>query len=376
MFWILVFFFVLYFIIVIIFSIIWATIPSYSLLNQTHTPLTVVIVFRDEALHLPLLLSDLEQQTLNKTLWEVIFIDDFSEDNSSEIVSNFLKISSIKATILKNDVYPDIVSPKKRGISQAVQIAQGEFIVCTDADCRLPATWLQGIVSCYEQTSAYFISSAVKFSPTLYPFQKIQALEFSSLIGSGAACIGLKAPTMCNGANIAYKKTIFEELDGFKGSENIISGDDEFLMHKFATAYPEKVLFNKSSHTIVSTTPHSNWKSFFEQRKRWASKWENYKNIAPKILAFFIFFINLLSVILYFSIFWSPNKATWILIGLKFCIEFVFLAWILKSLKQTQLLWWIPFLFIVYPFYVLVFALISRKKNYIWKGRTHSVESL
>ncbi|KOY85335.1 hypothetical protein AD998_03455 [bacterium 336/3] len=373
MFWVFLFFFSIYFILVILFSIIWITMPSYKLLKNTHTNLTVIVVFRNEALNLPYILKDLDKQTLDKTLWEVIFIDDFSEDDSTKTIRKFLENSFIRANILTNNVFQEIISPKKRGISQAIKQAKGELIICTDADCRLPSTWLQGIASFYEQTDAYFISSSVKFLPTQSIFQKMQALEFSSLIGSGAGCIGLQAPTMCNGANIAYKKTIFEELDGFKGSENIASGDDEFLMHKFAKVYPQKVKFNKSNNVTVSTTPHYNWKSFFEQRKRWASKWEHYQNWAPKVLALFIFLINLLSVFLYFSPFLISNNIIWVLIGLKFSIEFVFLAWILSSLKQIWLLCWIPLLFVVYPFYVLVFALFSRKKNYIWKGRTHFI---
>lgn len=373
MLWVFACIFVVYFVTISIFIFTWAFTPSHPLLSDVKTTLTVIVVFRNESKNLPLLLSDLENQTLDKNLWEVIFIDDFSEDDSLQILDTTLKHSSICATILKNHVFPEILSPKKRGISQALTQAKGELVVCTDADCRLLPTWLQGIASFYEKTQAYFISSPVKFSPLGSLFQKIQGLEFSSLIGSGAACIGLQMPTMCNGANIAYKKTVFQELEGFKGSENIISGDDEFLMHKFAKKYPQKVKFNKSQDVVVSTMPHSNWKSFFEQRKRWASKWENYQNYAPKILATFIFLINFLSTILYISTFLEPNKIIWILIGLKFCIEFVFLAWILYSLKQIRLLWWIPFLFMVYPFYVVMFALISRKKNYIWKGRKHAV---
>ncbi|MCU0438437.1 MAG: glycosyltransferase [Raineya sp.] len=373
MFWIFIVSFSIYFIVVILFSVIWVTIPSYKLLQQPNSTLTVVIVFRNEAFHLPFLLADLEKQTLDRKSWDIIFVNDFSEDDSLFIINNFLKNHSIQAEIISNNILLEIASPKKRGISQAIKRAKGELIVCTDADCRLPSTWLQGIASFYEQTHAYFISSPVRFFPIISVFEKIQALEFSTLIGSGAACIGLHRPTMCNGANIAYKKSIFEELQGFTGSENVASGDDEFLMHKFAKAYPQKVKFNKSEEVVVSTSPHTNLKSFFEQRKRWASKWEHYKNWSPKLLAVFIFFINILAVFIYFSAFWNANNIIWLLIGLKFSVEFVFLILILYSLKQIRLLWWVPILFVLYPFYVLIFALISRKKNYIWKGRKHAV---
>jgi len=369
--WLVIVLFSFYIILVLLFWIFWLFLPSISSKNPTHTSLSVIIIFRNEALNLPYLLQDLENQTLDKSLWEVLFVDDFSEDNSLSILENLLNHSNLKAKILKNDIGLNIISPKKRGITQAISLASGDLIVCTDADCRLQTSWLNEVASFYEQTQAYFISSPVKFNPLDSFFAKLQALEFASLIGSGAACIGLKAPTMCNGANVAYKKSVFLELEGFQGSEQVASGDDEFLMHKFAKKYPQSVQFNKSENVVVTTAPHSSWNFFMQQRKRWASKWENYQNLAPKVLAVFIFLANLLTVYLYIRAFFEPCSIIWLSIGLKFCVEFVFLAWVLKLFRQTWLLWWMPLLFVLYPFYVVLFALISRKKSYIWKDRKH-----
>ncbi len=37
---------------------------------------------------------------------------------------------------------------------------------------------------------------------------------------------------MCNGANLAFRKDVFNEVSGYKGNIQIASGDDEFLMRK------------------------------------------------------------------------------------------------------------------------------------------------
>jgi hypothetical protein len=48
---------------------------------------------------------------------------------------------------------------------------------------------------------------------------------------------------LCNGANLAYKKTVFTELNGFQGNENIASGDDIFLFEKFYKNIPIVFIF-------------------------------------------------------------------------------------------------------------------------------------
>jgi cellulose synthase/poly-beta-1,6-N-acetylglucosamine synthase-like glycosyltransferase len=373
--WLLYVIFVAYLLLVVVFTIAWLRkqpIAERSEEKKTEMWATVVVVFRNEEKTLPFLLQDLENQSLEKTLWEVIFINDFSDDNGKIFLENYQCTSPLNIRIFDNDHLSHILSPKKRGISYAVSQAKGDLIVCTDADCRLGEHWLTSICNFQQSTQAAFISSPVRFAPIQSMFEALQALEFASLIGSGAACIRLKSPTMCNGANIAYPKTVFEEVKGFEGSEQIASGDDEFLMHKIAQKYPHQVFFLQSQEAIVSTFPNRNVQSLFQQRKRWASKWEHYQSMPAKMLAVFIFLANLLTLILAVSLFFMEHRIIiWSLLGLKFCVEFVFLAVILSFLRQKYLWVQIPILFVLYPFYVVFFALISRKKSYIWKGRKH-----
>ncbi|MDX1903466.1 MAG: glycosyltransferase, partial [Thermonemataceae bacterium] len=340
-----------YLVLIFIFYLAWLKIPVFSqnTIGNQHISVSVVIVFRNEAANLASLLADLENQTYPKKLWNVIFIDDFSEDNSYQILEKYKESTDLQLHILKNNEFTHILSPKKRAITQAVKHSQQELIICTDADCSFGSEWLGSITNFYQQSQAYFISSPVRFEPVQSLFELWQAVEFSSLIGSGAACIQLGKPTMCNGANIAYPKKIFESLGGFAGSEHVISGDDEFLMHKIAQKYPQKIHFLKSKAAIVSTKAAANLKIFFEQRKRWASKWENYQNPTAKYLALFIFINNLATVIAGISIFFGGYSEIYYYFAFKFLIEFIFLASVLNFFGQSRLWFWILPLFWVYP---------------------------
>ena len=78
------------------------------------------------------LLAALQQQTYPKELFEVIVIDDHSEDRTAEIVKQF---NDVKLLSLQNE---SINSYKKKAIETGIAAATGELIVTTDADCIPP----------------------------------------------------------------------------------------------------------------------------------------------------------------------------------------------------------------------------------------------
>src|SRR5690606_9368629 len=121
-------------------------------------------------------------------------------------------------------------SDLKYAITKAIELASGEIIVTTDADCRMGANWIRTIMAYFDKHDSYLVSSPVAYSEEKSRFERLQTLEFLYLIGLGAAGIGNGNPTTCNGANLAYRRDVFFEMGGFKGSDNLASGDDELFL--------------------------------------------------------------------------------------------------------------------------------------------------
>lgn len=337
--------------------------------------ISVIIPVRNEEKNIRFLLEDLEKQTLSKHLFEVIIADDDSTDNTPEILKEFQQTTDLRLIINQLKDIERNNSPKKRAINSSIQIAKGMLITTTDGDCRVGEKWLETILNFYHKKEPYLISAPVTFLSSEKRFsisQQAQIIEFASLVGSGACAMMLQQPNMCNGANLTYLKSVFYEVEGFTGNENLASGDDEFLMHKIARKYPEKVMFLKSSDAIVSTDAHSSWQSFYNQRKRWASKWKHYINLKISGLAVFIFLSNfswLLALCLWAVSYFSFSQFL-LLTSLKFSAEFAFLSLVLWFFKKKTAIFFIPFIQIIYPIYVTFFGLISQgKSEYIWKGR-------
>lgn len=351
----------------------WYKMPVFEVSSIQKVPfISIVIPIRNEAENILFLLQDIDNQSIDKNTFEVIVANDNSTDASETIVSNFKPSYALRVVNLTNEPHS---SPKKRAIRQALQVAQGELIVTTDGDCRVGKNWLSTIAQFQVQTQAKLISGGVVITPKQegWPegrkvlerfFGIFQTIEFSSLIGTGGVCMAQKRPNMCNGANLAYLKTAFEVVGGFSGNDHLASGDDEFLMHKIFQKFPNDVHFLKNHEAVVHTQSHSSGQSFYQQRRRWASKWRHYESWQTSALAIFVFLVNLFLIASLLSAWYS-----WFFIVLKCSAEFVFLAMLIHFFKKSRLILFIPLVQIVYPFYVVLFGLLAQGKGYQWKGR-------
>src|SRR5580692_9980950 len=166
-----------------------------------------------------------------------------------------LKLSDFLTDSNNNKAY------KKLAIETAINNAEGNLIVTSDADCTFNNNWLQTIVSFYETTNAKFIAAPVKIKCSNNLPDIFQTLDFITLQGITAASVSKKFHSMCNGANLAYKKNVFFEVDGFKNIDNIPSGDDMLLMHKIYEKNSGGVFFLKNKKALVTTQPELNWRN-------------------------------------------------------------------------------------------------------------------
>ncbi|RRN76499.1 glycosyltransferase, partial [Pseudoxanthomonas sp. SGD-10] len=262
-------------------------------------------------------------------------------------------------------------SYKKKAIAEAIKIASGELIVTTDADCRMGDKWLKTIVGCFEQNGYHLISSPVAYFQERNAFEEMQTLEFSFLIGLGASGIGSKMPSTCNGANLAYRKSIFFEVEGFKGIDDLASGDDELLLHKVAAKYPDKIGFCKSTDAIVYTTAKENLREFIKQRKRWASKSTKYKNKALVFVAVCVWLFNLSFLINLISGLFMLNMFKLFLVQYIFKIfaELYFLKEVTSFNRRAELLRYLPILTIFHSIYMVFIGVAGNTGKYDWKGR-------
>jgi poly-beta-1,6-N-acetyl-D-glucosamine synthase len=353
----------------------WKKIPmvDLSISHQSYsTSISVIIPARNEEKNISSCIQSLLHQTYPKELFEIIIVDDHSSDDTWKILQQF---SSTEKNIipikLADFVSPGIKAYKKFAIETAVHQASGELIITTDADCVFNERWLATIASFHNSANAKFIAAPVRINADNSFLSIFQTLDFITLQGITGASVYKRFHSMCNGANLAYEKKVFFEVNGFRGIDNIPSGDDMLLMHKIYTKYPEQVFFLKNKNAVVRTQPETTWKRFFNQRIRWSSKADKYDDKRIFWILFFVYIINaFLVVLLFLSVLNLIYLFVFlILIVVKTIIEFPFVRSVASFFDQRKLMVYFPFLQPFHILYTVVIGWLGKFGSYEWKGR-------
>lgn len=333
---------------------------------------TVLLPVRNEALNIGALLKDLQQQDYPMSLLEVIIIDDESSDDTITIVREFAKHCSYQLVVKSLQVPVGFTgSRKKKAITTGVNGSFGDVMICTDGDCRVGKQWVSTLAGFIKNNQAVFVSGPVLLTAGHGFWAKMQQLEFASLIATGAAFMQLGKPNMCNGANMSFSKESFFDVRGYEGYDHIHSGDDEFLLAKLYKKWPDRVYFLKDRQVMVKTEPKTSFRSFINQRKRWAGKWKFHTQLTTKLLAIFIFIVNLALILGVILSFFSEYPVIAILLQLliKFIADYFFITIVMKFFNEKVNLFNILFLEILYPVYAVFIGLSSNFGAYEWKGR-------
>ena len=331
---------------------------------------SIIIPFRNEADNLNNLLQSILHLNYPSNLFEILLVNDESEDASCSIIESFQQSHShLNIHIVQN--IRRTCSPKKDAINTAIHQSKFNWIVSTDADCEVPTNWLQSFNTFIEKKRPVFISAAVKLKEEQSFLFHVQNLNFISLIGSTIGAFGIKKPFLCNGANLCYRKDTFKKLNGFEGNTSIASGDDVFLLEKMVKNFPKKTHFLKSKENIVITNSEKQWKSFLNQQIRWASKSGDYKNWFSIVVGITVFITNLSILIIGFSLFFEPNNYK-LFIGIllqKMFFDILLIEKTAAFLNSKRSLIYFPIVSLSYPFFTVFIALLSTLKKYEWKGR-------
>lgn len=330
------------------------------------TRISIIIPARNEENNIGLLLDALQRQTYPNPLFEVIVVDDHSTDNTATIVQQY---PAVKLVQLKEE---GINSYKKKAIESGIAAATGTLIITTDADCLPPPGWLVTMAAFYEEKKARFIAAPVSFVHDQSVLQIFQTLDFLVLQGITGAAVSTKQLSMCNGANLAYEKKLFDEAGGFSGIDAIASGDDMLLMHKIAKKHPDDVHYLKSKDAIMPTLPMTTWRSFFHQRIRWASKAGKYEDRRITAVLLLVYLLNLsfagllVFAFIHGGVYWLCPA---IFLVAKTLAEIPFVYAVASFFDKRSLIRYFLFFQPLHIVYTIVSGLFGQFGRYEWKGR-------
>lgn len=262
--------------------------------NDEKPPVSVIICAKNEADNLKEFLPSVLEQ--NYPNYEVIVVNDSSEDSSIEILAEFRrKYEKLYFTNLEEN--PNFIHGKKLGITIGIKAAKNEFMVFIDADCHpVSENWLNSIIQTYtdktEIVLAYggynrkrgLLNALIRFD-TLFI-----GMHYLTFAKSGV-------PYMGTGRNLSYKKSIYNKQKGFSSHYHIMSGDDDLFVNKAANRRNTKACL--LSESITRSVPKNKFKDYIKQKRRHLSTGKYYKFshkflLGGEILSRFFFYVALL----------------------------------------------------------------------------------
>ncbi len=352
----------------------WAAQPEFQI-DPSYSPVTfisVIIPARNESDNIAACLESVLAQQYPKELYEIIVVDDYSDDDTAMIAGRFRE-QNVRCIRLA-DFLPaggPIVAYKKAAIAAAVSQSNGSLMVTTDADCIVPEMWLAHIAAIYERDHPAMVVAPVIYTSDKRISQIFQLIDFMSMQGITGAAHQLKLGNMSNGANLAFSKKAFNSVGGYAGVDHLASGDDLLLMTKLSKAGAGSISYLKSAGAIVSTAPQPDWRSFMQQRIRWASKSGKYNDARLTLVLVLVYLFNFMFPVLIVCGLYNPVYLAVAggMLAIKALSEFYFLRPVARYFEKE---WVYPWFFLLQPVhiaYIFIAGFLGFAGVYKWKGR-------
>jgi cellulose synthase/poly-beta-1,6-N-acetylglucosamine synthase-like glycosyltransferase len=345
--------------------------------RSSFTPgVSVIVPARNEAHILEQTLQSLLRQDY-AGWWEIIVVDDRSTDGTAEILRKISASTSRVRVVTVTLPFP--ISPKKNALALGVASAKGDIIVTTDADCTYDRAWLSTMMSHMTEDVGVVAGLTIFDLPQdhIPAWQKIQWLDFfaQQLLAAGAAGAGV--PSSCNGSNLAYRRSVYNEIAGFGQSGTLVSGDDVLFAQRVSKLTAWKVSFATEPETVVRSLPVITLRDVFSQRIRWASKGLAYRR-SMSVFLFGLYGFYGLWIISPFAMLLAPwcvvpiaGIAIW-----KLAFDYLTVRIGCRIFGQRELLrYFLPFVFfntLLSP----VFGIAGLTLPYRWKGGSYHTTKL
>jgi len=316
-------------------------------INDTYPNVSVLISARNESdnlyENLPLIL---EQDYPN---FEVIVINHQSVDDSYQILNAYAhQYKNLR--IIEVERSQHLKPGKKLTLTLGIKGAKYEHLFFTDADCR-PASnqWLKSMAHYFNSekeivlgyapysTKPGFLNKVIRFDTTWI------AMNYFSMALA-------KLPYMGVGRNLAYTKTLFESVNGYKSHYSITSGDDDLFIQETATK--QNFAINLDPVSFCLSEASTNWENWYMQKTRHFTTSGRYNVFKKAMLGIYPF--TMLIFTISFVILVSDENFRFLTLsgfGIVVVIKWWIQARCFIKLKQ-------PSFIILLPLYDLAYALL------------------
>ncbi|MDP8236844.1 MAG: glycosyltransferase family 2 protein [Candidatus Erginobacter occultus] len=173
--------------------------------------ISVLVPTRNRNKPLLRLLRELREQTLAPSRFETIVIDNSPDGAAEDLVAREQQESPLRIRCLRQPL-----PGKSRAMNSGVAEAAGNLLAATDDDCRPAKDWLETILAGFAGAGDDVLCLVGRvLSETGREDYAAVGLDRNRKITHRGLFARLRAGTIGNGSNTAYRKRAFTELGGF-----------------------------------------------------------------------------------------------------------------------------------------------------------------
>lgn len=329
--------------------------------------ISIIVAARNEAQNLSASLQSLCDVNYPAEKYEIVVVDDNSNDDSPEIIKRFAADPLFRCIRLNEN---EKTRPGKAGaILEGIDQSRGEIIFVTDADCRVPRNWVKNLLRYFDRDTGLVGGFTLldRQGDKTSLWGKIQSCDLCFLLGIAAASAHLKKPVSWLGNNMAFRRTAYDLVGGYAALGHSLV-EDFALINAIAGSGKLKVTFIHHPDSLVTSLPATNVMDFYRQRKRWAS---DMKQVPP-----FGLFIMASSFLSHFAIVAAflllPIELAFAGFFFLFTADFIFLFRVLSTLQRKDLLrYFIGFEWLYFAYTLLLPVLHFFDRKILWKNELY-----
>jgi hypothetical protein len=232
---------------------------------------SIIIAAKNEENHIIKTINSILNQKYPKDKYEIIIVDDNSTDNTYNLVYEYSKVhNNLKVIKATNKDLP----AKKGALTIGIKEAKFENILITDADCIAEDEWISSINKSLTSNVDIVVGIAPFYKSKSIVSRLAQYENLKTFIFSHFA-ISLNIPFTATARNFCYTKNIYNKINGYKNTLDVISGDDDLLIREaFKINATIKGMYFKNSY--VYSYPKNTFKDYLFQKARHTSTSHHY----------------------------------------------------------------------------------------------------
>ena len=187
---------------------------------------SVIVPAKNEEKNITNVLSHLFRQ--NYKNFEIIVVDDRSNDRTPLLLDNFKKLSPVPFKIVRIEKLPDGWTGKNYAMTTGAKAAEGDWLLFTDADTTHSPESISTAVFCAIQEKIDLLTLAPEVESHSFWEKTVQPLAVSSLAlwfqphNVNGSKHGV---TLANGQYLLIRKLVYEKVGGNESVKNEVVED-------------------------------------------------------------------------------------------------------------------------------------------------------